>query len=93
MEDLDGGFMSVTLQCCICANVGTLAGTYRVNKKTMKSTGSILYHFRTNHHNWWAEAEAADNGAALRQKNPVTGRPIEVSIHLHVDLNSLQLSL
>jgi hypothetical protein len=81
VEDSDGGFVSATLQCCVCANAGTLAGKYHVNKKTMKSTGSILYHFHTNHQDWWATAEAADNSVAPHQKNTGTGKPIEVSIN------------
>lgn len=28
VEDSDGGFVSATLALCICANAGTLAGTY-----------------------------------------------------------------
>jgi hypothetical protein len=79
VEGPDGTFVSATLQCCICAEAGTQAGTYCVNKKTMKSTGSILYHFWNNHHDWWVETEEMDYSILPHQKKPFLAKPVGVS--------------
>ena len=84
LEDLveaDGAFVSVTLQCCLCTSNGIPGGTYHINQKTKKSTGSILSHFCNNHGDWWAEVEHIDNSGMLQLKKP-TVKPVEVSSNI-----------
>jgi len=79
VEGPDHEFVSATLQCCICACEGTVGGTYRINKKSMKSTGNLRGHFSGNHGEWWAEVERLENCANPQPPKPAVEKPVDVS--------------
>jgi hypothetical protein len=82
-EGPDGEFESAQLQCCICACDGDQAGSYRVTRKSKRSTGNYLNHFRSAHHDWWTGVEE-DDKAVLEHghglKNYPKSQAEEVSI-------------